>query len=369
MANECLATPDWAALEAEEQATGQSIDPTSFFGCDPSATPVEPMPMDAGPPMSIDPLMSFDPGPPMSVAPDVSGLEHWAEDDAGMCVDPSQQVCEDPSQMVCEAPAAEAAPAPPRLGVDAYDVVPDDFVGPLGPNQIHASQRATLDRYNFGGLNVVADDFTGPLQRGQMHQSDYTQLQSSWLNITSGTGMHMAGSAADQEAFLQMMRADLGESSTFQRTVSEIGNDTDPAHRVELDLGRGQDITGAPGTGVWGDAFATDQVDLDDFGFFPAAPDAARPNEITQTELMTHFLAERRAALTSATPADFGPAHTAGLAVQNQVRDEFNQSHVVSQTGAANAAGGTDGVFTFADGTSERVNTDVHNNMTGRVGP
>ena len=345
----CLMTPDMTALEAHQTATQSSTTASSFFGCEVNAPY-------GNAAFATDHLSPTQDSRQVCEAPQ-TGSEPWWATEEQMCVDTGPQSCEMSEE--------ELAALPPPTGLDAYTVVADDFVGPLGPNEIRQSQRDTLDQYDFGGFDVVGNDLVGPLGADQMRQSDYDELQSAWLNIADGKGMSMSGTPADQEAFLQMIRGSMGESAVMRDQMTTVGNDLDPTHNINFDLGRGQDITGAAGTGVWVDTFGTDQVDLDDLDFLPNTPGAAHTDELTRTELLAHFVSERRSAVTSANPNDFGPHHAQGLVVQNQVRDEFGQQHMTSQHGVANAAGGTDGVFTRADGSTQTVHTDAHNNMTG----
>lgn len=271
-----------------------------------------------------------------------------------MSVDPSAH--SEAFGHMCEAPegAPAPAPAPPALGLDSYEVVPDDFVGPLAPNQIRQSQRDDLDHYNFGDFNVVPDDFTGPLSRDQLTQSDYQNMQQAWLNISSGQGMNISGSAEDQETFRRMLRDGMTDSPTFRNMISGIGNDSDPAHRIQANVGRNQ-------PGVIGDSFATNAVDLDDLEVWPSAAPDAHPNQVTRNELMVHFLTERQNALASANPADFGPAHQHGIDMQNQYRAERNQARVLSQTGAMNPDGTITATIAMDGGINETW--DINNNQ------
>ena len=308
--------------------TESAIQPTTFLPCEPESE-----------------LRPFD-VPRLGIAPDVSGLSHWAEE---------------PSE----------SRAPQRLGLDAYDVVPDDHAGPLGPGQIRASQRATLDRYRFDSLDVVGDNHQGSLARGQMRQAEYEQLQSAWLTITSGQGMTMSGRPRDREAWLQMIRTGIGNSSTLRETVSTIGNDPDPTHAIHADLGRRQELSETPAAnpGVFIDQFDSDQIDLHDLSRLPETPRARHPNDITQTEMITHILAERReAALTgnarTTNTSVFDQMHFAAQATQNRVRDEFGQTHLYDAVSRQHANDdGIDGRFIFVDGTEQIIPTNSNNDI------
>src|SRR5215831_9338262 len=134
-------------------------------------------------------------------------------------------------------------------------------------------------------------------------------------------------------------------SPIMRSSFSEIGNDVDPGHLVQAKLGRKQ-------PGVLIDSFATNDVDLDDLEHFVKTPGKDHPNEMTQGEQLIHILAERRAAVTSAHPDDFGPAHAKATAVHNQYRAELGQSPEVSATAAPDGRGGLTGTTSYRDGTS-----------------
>lgn len=304
-----------------------------------------------------EPLQSVDPGSRQSVAPAPSGL-------ATTSTDPKVDECRaELFSHYTDGPAAAAAPtAAPQLGLDAYDVVPDDFIGPLQANQIRAAQATDLRAYNFDQFDVVPDDFIGPLANTQMHQADYAAMQSGWLNIAQGNGMKLDGAQPDQDTFRRMLRDGMGDSPEFRQMLASIGNDTDPAHLIQANLGRSQ-------PGVIGDAFASNAVDLDDLEAFPGAATAAHPDQVTRNELMVHFLTERQSALTSANPADFGPAHQSGIAAQGRYRDERGQSHVLSQTGARNADGTITATIAMANGSSEQWGIDGAQKITSITPP
>lgn len=255
---------------------------------------------------------------------------------------------------MCLAPTAASTPeaAAPRTGLSSYQPVPDDFVGPLAPNQIRQSQYDDLRAYNFDQFNVVADDFVGPLAPTQLRQAEYARLQSAWLNIAQGQGMAMSGTPADQATFRRMLRDGMTDSPVFRSLISGIGNDADPAHRIKAAVGRSQ-------PGVVGDSFGDNAIDLDDLEAWPAAAPAAHRNQFTRNEDILHFLAERQYALSHPDPggnrfAVFDDAHESGIDVQNQYRAERGQSYVLSQTGSTDAAGRVvAGQVAFADGSAE----------------
>jgi hypothetical protein len=311
------------------------------------------LPDEAPAPMSLPPEAPE----PLQIEPPVTdtGLAPMSADPA--LIDAQLSLYEN----YCEAPASTDA-APPALGLNSYDVVPDDFVGPLAPNQIRQSQRDDLDHFNFSDFNVVPDDFIGPLEPTQMRQSEYAQLQQAWLNISAGQGMSISGSGDDREAFRQMLRDGMTDSRVFRNTIAGIGNDTDPDHLIQADVGRSQ-------PGVIGDSFASNEIDLDDLDQWPSRAPDAHPDQFTRNEAIVHFLSERQHALASANPADFGPAHTHGIEVQNQYRAERGQAAVTSQIGAVNPDGSITATVAIEGGSSETWQIDAHGNITGITPP
>lgn len=331
----CQFTPDWDAFDQAEQDAQASLDPTTYFGCTP------------------DPRAPY-------------GNQAFIDDNQ-VCEDPAvsqdPQVCEDPTwsadPQVCEDPTVGQTPAP-RLGLDAYDVVPDDFVGPLGPNQIRASQRADLDRFNFSGFNVVPDSTTA-LQPGQMTQTQYDQMQRAWLNIADNKGMNISGTPQDRDAFRQMLRDGMGGSTNFRDLITSIGNDTDPAHRIQANVGRNQ-------PGCYWDSFSNNNIDLDDLDQLRSNPDAAHRDAFTREDDIAHFLAERQDALVNG--HNFRAAHSAGMTTQNNVRAERGATAITSQTGNQRPDGSfSDGTFQLKDGRTHTFTFGNHAEITGQVEP
>lgn len=328
----CQQTVDWGSFDQAQDDAQASFDPVDYFGCD------------AGPYYGNSAFQDDNLGP-------------------GVCETPASEVCEepDPGPQVCQDPnPPQQAPAPPKTGLDSYDVVPDDFVGPLGPNQIRQSQKDQLTKDRFGDFNVVSDDFVGPLAPGQMRQSDYTAMQSAWLNLRNGQGMSMTGSDADKEKMFQMMRDSMSDSPTARKLMTDIGNDTDPTHQLKADLGRHQNITGST-DGVIVDTFGTNQIDLSDIEAFSKTASKSRPNEMTQSDVLLHILAERRSAALDPT-AIFDTHHENAFKVQNAYRAERGQSAILEQTfipGTSNVR------VPFADGSEQVVKFDGNNNTSG----
>lgn len=312
------------------------------------------------------------PEPQLSVAPPASPLATYTNDPSVLQsrVDMFSPMYGEPE--MCTAPSEQPPPAlapqPPATGLASYQVVPDDFVGPLAPNQIRQAQYNDLHQYNFDQFNVVPDDFVGPLMPTQMRQAEYQQLQQSWLNIADGRGMSITGQQGDRDAFRRMMRDGMTDSPVFRNLISGIGNDADPAHLIQARVGRNQ-------PNVIIDNFGTKEIGIDDLEQFPTTPDKMHPDEMTRPELIAHFLRERQYNLQNG--GSFDPAHQAGIDLQNQYRDERRQSHVVDQVFRSDAAGnpvinpdGTmNGDTRFANGKVETTQFDNNSNIRQLVRP
>jgi len=175
-------------------------------------------------------------------------------------------------------------------------------------------------------------------------------------NMILGKGITVSGSTADWKAWQTMLIDTWAKSPTARQLISDIGNDTNASHALTVNVGRSQ-------AGVLVDSFASNDVDLDDLGHFPLAPSAAHPKEITRGELIVHFLAERRSALMSSNPANFGPAHADGIVLQNQFRAELGQPGVTSAVAAPTSSGGLIGTMKYSDGSSQ----DTEFNANGDI--
>lgn len=257
---------------------------------------------------------------------------------------------------------AAGAPATPR-GLSAYEAVPDDHKGPLKPNQLRKSQLAELRKYDFDKLNVVADPpgKDGALANDQLTQAQFQQLAQAWLNIAGGQGLRMTGSAEDQGTFRRMLRDGLGDSPTLRSLITAIGNDADPSHRIEANLGRSQ-----PRTFV--DSFNTGAIDLADLEQFAKTPAADHKNEATRGEQLVHILAERRAAATSADPTDFAAAHQEANRQHNQYRAERGQAAERSAKSVVRD-GKTYAVFRYVDGTQHECELNRQHDIVGMNRP
>lgn len=275
-----------------------------------------------------------------------------------------------PSTLSNEAPAhASSNLAPGTLpaatehttGLGSYQVVPDGFIGPLAPGEIHKSEYKKLKKYGFDKMQVVEDGFTGPMSNKQMSQGQFDHLAHGWLNILDDKGMKITGDGKhrkkDEEGFRKMMARGMGDSPAFRDLISDIGNDTDPAHQVQAKVGRNQ-------PGVIFDNFGTNEIDLADLRKLPTRPGKKHPNEFSRTEDMAHFLSERQFAAKSANPADFGPAHRHGVDVQNQYRAERGQAKMLSQDGVPNPHGGISATFAMDEGITETMDISA----SGKIG-
>jgi RHS repeat-associated protein len=174
--------------------------------------------------------------------------------------------------------------------------------------------------------------------------------------IIMGNGITVTGSKADIRAWNLMLVDTWGRSATARQLISEIGNDTNASHAIQVDLGRKQ-------AGVFVDAFP-DLVDLDDLDQFPQAPSAASPKEMTLGEQVVHILAERRSAKLSSNPNDFNTAHADATTVHNRLRAELGQPAELSGVTTVKADG--TGVFTatYDDGSKQEVELNANGDIT-----
>ena len=219
-----------------------------------------------------------------------------------------------------------------------------------------------LKSFQFDKFDVKDNGFKGKLDNSQMTQKQFDDMTQAWLHMGQGQGMALKGDAKDQETFKKMLRDGMTDSPVFRQMITGIGNDSDPKHKITADLGRSQ-------PGVIGDAFATNQVDLDDLEKWPSRAGKDHPNQFTRNEAMVHFLSERQNALQSSDPSDFGPAHTYGLQQQNLYRKERSQSEVLSQSGVKNADGTVTATVAMADKSSEKWQINGNGDITGITPP
>lgn len=217
-----------------------------------------------------------------------------------------------------------------------------------------------LHPYQYVQQNPVAywdPDGKQPATTGTT-ETPWTLVRSvrGMLNILGGSGITVTGTKADIKAWNTMLIETWGSSATARQLLSDIGNDTDKSHAITVNLGRKQ-------AGVLVDAFATNDVDLDDIDHFPVTPSAAHPKEMTRGEQLVHILAERRSAKLSSTPTDFGPAHAAATVVHNQLRAELGQPAETSAGASVTSSGGIIGTTTSKDGSTQ----DIEFNANGDI--
>jgi hypothetical protein len=196
----------------------------------------------------------------------------------------------------------------------------------------------------------------GPLvpRSNQIQESELKQLEQAWNNIHQGKGMNIIDSNADKAAWDKMLIQGMTSSETFRQTIIKIGND--PKNTITVDLGRNQ-------PGVIVDNFGTNQVDLADIGKFPKVPRPGHSSEVTQSEVILHFLEERHYAAVNNT--EFKPAHQSGIDLQNTYRDEKGQSHVTSQVfSPPNPDGSVDLNINFSNNTTEVLHIDAQGKIT-----
>jgi hypothetical protein len=146
------------------------------------------------------------------------------------------------------------------------------------------------------------------------------------------------------DTFAEMLDAAASRSPSFRSLMGQIVSDT--AHPVRV-------IAQKNAYQTFGDSFKTKVVDLSDIEMFPVTvPRGA--HDVTQGELVVHFMAERYAAATRGVPNATeleDRFHLEGLVAQSKFRQEaFGQVGVTKQgqTGDQNGVGRF--TFFFADG-------------------
>jgi RHS repeat-associated protein len=237
-------------------------------------------------------------------------------------------------------------------------LTPDPPVKAPDPKMM--TQPWALHPYQYVHQNPVAywdPDGKQPAPSGTTETIGSIIKSAIGLNrIIMGNGITVTGSKADIQAWNSMLIDTWGRSAAARQLISDIGNDTNKAHAITVNAGRSQ-------TGVLVDSFASNDADLDDLGHFPVAPSAAHPKEVTRGELIVHFLAERRSAILSSNPSNFGPAHADGLVVQNQYRAELGQPAVTSAVAAPTSSGGLIGTMNYSDGSSQATEFNANGDI------
>ncbi len=214
---------------------------------------------------------------------------------------------------------------------------------------------------DFGTYQVYEDSFSGNLvpRSNQIRESELAQLEQAWKNIHQGKGMNIIGTDADKALWDKTLIQGLTTSETFRQTFITIGND--PKNTISVDLGRNQ-----PGVAV--DSFQTNQVDLADLAMFPSVPRPNHSNEVTQSEVVIHFLQERYH--NKVNGLGFEAAHQSGIDLQNRYRDERGQSNILNQqVTSVNPDGSVNAAFNFQNGTSQQQTIDSTGKITNIIPP
>jgi hypothetical protein len=140
------------------------------------------------------------------------------------------------------------------------------------------------------------------------------------------------GTPAAIKEFDTWLKEGAAQSPAFNRLLREIGQEKDPLAQVIV-------IVREHPPHVLGDLYRTGEVDLSDIRQFPTKPPPERPNNVTRTEIIAHFLAERRYAAVHL--GGFGPgadnneSHKYGIVRQNEVRKDLKQGLEVRDMGLA----------------------------------
>jgi hypothetical protein len=168
---------------------------------------------------------------------------------------------------------------------------------------------------------TVTDPIAASLEAAaQRRQAAAAFAPGSGLKITGPDGK--PASAADEKAFLDMVRREMVTSPSFFRLMLTIN--ADQRYPVTVALGRDQaetmidsydsDTAAKPGL---------QEVDLADLQRLPVDPPPAFPNAMTQGEALAHSMAEAYEGANST--GSYGAAHAVAIAAQNQYRDDRGQ--------------------------------------------
>lgn len=268
--------------------------------------------------------------------------------------------------LMCKAPVKSGmdlmckAEDTPKTGLGSYQVVPDDFVGPLQPNQLRQSQYDDLKKYDFDQFKVVGPDFKGKLDKEQMTQEQFEKLTQASINIQGGTGMKITGDVKDQETFRRMMRDSMGDSPTMRSLISDIGNDTDNKHTVEAKVGRSQ-------PGVFVDSFASNEIDLNDIEQFQKAPRQGHKNEATRVN-SSRTSSASGAALSAPIPATSMP-HIKRAPIPTMPTAPSAANPRRRRPPATGRTGKEYVVFKYKDGTQHEMEIDNKNDISRMIPP
>ena len=162
-----------------------------------------------------------------------------------------------------------------------------------------------------------ASSLLGWAGRAQWNQAE---RQKAVQAFAPGGGLKLVGDAADQEAYLAMVRREMLRSNRFYALMVAIK--ANARYPVEIKVGRNQ-------KGITIDSFHSDsvklgaqEVDLADLDQLPVDPPAGEPDACTRGEALIHAMAEASA---GANAADRYASHLEGIQAQNDYRDERGQ--------------------------------------------
>jgi hypothetical protein len=188
-------------------------------------------------------------------------------------------------------------------------------------------------------------------------QWNHAQRKKAVEAFAPGGGLKLAGDAADQEAYMAIVRREMLRSSRFHALMVAIQANT--RYPVEIKVGRNQ-------KGITIDSFHSDsvklglqEVDLADLGRLPVDPPAGHPDACTQGEALIHAMAEASA---GANTADRFASHLAGIQAQNDYRDERGQKgHRLPPDSDPETYGRGDWTLFYDNGYRERWERSGHN--------
>lgn len=233
--------------------------------------------------------------------------------------------------------------------------------------------------HGFGRYEVFTNNAVGLIPASnQVTRAEFVRLEHAWQNIQHNIGMRVTtadlgvAGAKERAAFLDMTVDAMTRSHAFRNEVIRIGEDTDPAHTVGLIV-----ASGANATGVIGDSFADDRLDMDDLRALPVHPEPRFPSQLTRDEVLLHVLAERHANRSFDLPfdRDRDTAHEAAIHRMNEWRSELGRPHIQAIDHSPDplphhtAGSPHDLVVHFWDGRSEDIVLDGRLNFLTQLSP
>jgi len=190
------------------------------------------------------------------------------------------------------------------------------------------------------------------------------ERQNNAAAFAPGVGLNLAGSAADQQAFLDMVRREMARSKSFHDLMMAINSDA--AHPVHIELypqNTLQVFDAFFGYGAQG-------VDMVDFAQLPVDPPPGRPEAMTQGENLAHSMAEAQAGtrLQMIKERAYPLAHADGITAGNAYRLDRGQQSARS----SEVVSGLQITFDYEAGGKtiyrETVTRDQAGNVTGVSG-